>query len=120
MAKYCQNCGAELNEQQDICLKCGVRIKKDKPVNTNPEAKSKMAAGLLALFLGSLGIHNLYLGYTGKGVAQLLLTIFGSILLIFIVGIFMVIASSVWALVEAIMIFTGGINKDANGNALRD
>ena len=41
MAKYCQNCGAELNEQQDICLKCGVRIKKENPVNTNPDAKSK-------------------------------------------------------------------------------
>ena len=31
MAKFCSNCGAELNEEQDICLKCGVRVK-----NINP------------------------------------------------------------------------------------
>ena len=30
MAKYCSNCGAELNDEQDVCLKCGVRVK-----NTN-------------------------------------------------------------------------------------
>lgn len=31
--------------------------------NTNPNAKSKMAAGLLGIFLGSFGVHNFYLGY---------------------------------------------------------
>lgn len=31
-----------------------------------PDQKSKMAAGLLGIFLGGLGIHNFYLGYTGK------------------------------------------------------
>ena len=44
-------------------------------VTVDPNAKSKMAAGLLGIFLGSLGIHNFYLGYTGKAVAQLLITI---------------------------------------------
>ena len=34
MAKFCTNCGTELNEQQDICLKCGVRVNKEKTVNT--------------------------------------------------------------------------------------
>lgn len=28
--KYCVNCGAELNENQDICLSCGVKIEKEK------------------------------------------------------------------------------------------
>lgn len=37
--------------------------------------KSKIVAGLLGLFLGTLGVHNFYLGYTGKAVAQLLLTL---------------------------------------------
>lgn len=37
--------------------------------------KSKMAAGLLGIFLGSFGVHNFYLGYTGKAVAQLLHTV---------------------------------------------
>lgn len=119
MAKFCQNCGAQLNEEQDVCLKCGVRIIKDKNIN-NPNAKSKIAAGLLGLFLGSLGVHNFYLGNTGKAVAQLLLTIFGCILAIFIVGIFMIAASGIWSFIEAIMIFTGKIDKDANGIPLAE
>lgn len=35
-------------------------------------AKSKIAAGLLAIFLGALGIHKFYLGYTGPGIILLL------------------------------------------------
>ena len=119
MAKFCSNCGGELNETQDICLKCGVRINKNN-VNTNPNAKSKIAAGLLGIFLGSFGVHNFYLGYTGKAVTQLLLTIFGWILAIFVVGIFMCAAAGIWSLIEGIMILAGSINKDANGNPLSD
>lgn len=123
MAKFCSNCGAELNEEQDICLKCGVRVKNintNNKVDSNPNAKSKMAAGLLGIFLGQFGVHNFYLGYTGKAVAQLLLTIFGYILAIFIVGIFMVAAAGIWGLVEGIMILSGSINTDANGIPLKD
>ena len=42
--------------------------------------KSKIAAGLLGIFLGSLGIHNFYLGYTKKAILQLCLTIGGYVL----------------------------------------
>ena len=123
MANFCSNCGAELNEEQDICLKCGVRVKNtntNNKVDSNPNAKSKMAAGLLGIFLGQFGVHNFYLGYTGKAVAQLLLTIFGYILAIFIIGIFMVAAAGIWGLVEGIMILSGSINTDANGIPLKD
>jgi TM2 domain-containing membrane protein YozV len=34
--------------------------------------KSKTTAALLAFFLGGFGIHQFYLGNTGKGVAYLL------------------------------------------------
>ncbi len=36
--------------------------------------KSRLAYILLAIFLGTLGIHNFYAGYTGKGITQLLIT----------------------------------------------
>ncbi len=35
--------------------------------------KSKVAAGLLAIFLGGLGIHKFYLGKTGMGILYLVL-----------------------------------------------
>ena len=35
MVKYCSNCGNEVNENADICLKCGVFIKKDNNVSNN-------------------------------------------------------------------------------------
>ena len=115
MAKFCTNCGAELNEEQDICLKCGVKISK----NTNngsfageSNAKSKVAAGLLGIFLGCFGVHNFYLGYNGKAVAQLLITVLSCFVLS--------VVSAVWGLIEGILILTGSINTDANGNALRD
>lgn len=111
MAKFCSNCGEKVKDNQDVCLKCGVTIK-EKNVTPSTAPKSKIAAGLLALFLGSLGVHNFYLGYTSKAVAQLLLTIIGWII---IVG---PIISSIWAFVEAIMLFAGSISVDADGNKL--
>lgn len=76
--------------------------------------KSKMAAGLLGIFLGSLGIHNFYLGYTTKGIVQLLLTTVGACL---IIG---PIISWIWGIVEGIMCLTGSINQDAKGLPLKD
>lgn len=116
MAKFCRNCGEPLPENAYICVKCGVRVEdvNQTNVNSNSNSKSKIAAGLLGIFLGSFGVHNFYLGFTGKAVAQLLITIFGSCI---IVG---PIASWIWGLIEGIMILTGSINKDASGNSLTD
>ena len=116
MAKFCTNCGHELNEGADVCLNCGKNVS-NKGININfssdipSDRRSKIVAALLAFFLGGLGIHNFYLGYTAKGVAQLLLTLIGWIVLI---G---PIISGVWALIEFVMILTGSIT-DANGNTL--
>ena len=82
--------------------------------------KSKLVAGLLGIFLGTFGVHNFYLGYTGKAITQLVLTIVGYILCCVVVGIFLVIGIWIWSLVEAIMILTGKINVDGKGNPLAD
>ncbi|MFT4201808.1 TM2 domain-containing protein [Gordonia sp. (in: high G+C Gram-positive bacteria)] len=66
--------------------------------------KSKMVAGLLQLFLGGFGIGRFYLGYTGLGVAQLLLAW---------------ATCGIWPLVDAIMIFMGKV-PDAQGRTLRE
>ena len=40
-------------------------------------SKSKVAAGVLAILLGSLGIHKFYLGFTGPGLVYLLINTVG-------------------------------------------
>jgi len=37
--------------------------------------KSKVAAGVLAILLGTFGVHKFYLGYNGAGLIMLLLTL---------------------------------------------
>ncbi len=115
MAKFCQNCGTQVaDDNQAFCQNCGANL----GVNTNTFAqqqtvvnnnqKSKMAAGLLGIFLGGWGIHNFYLGYTGKGIAQIIVTILTC-------GI-----GALWGLIEGIMILAGSITTDANGVPLKD
>lgn len=45
-------------------------------------ADKKIAAGILGILLGSLGIHKFILGYTKEGVIMLLVTILGSFILV--------------------------------------
>ena len=72
--------------------------------NPNTQQKSKIAGGLLGIFLGGLGVHNFYLGYTGKAVAQLLISLLSC-------G-FLAWASAIWGLIEGILILTGSISVD--------
>lgn len=110
MINFCPNCGTKIKEGADVCLHCGKQISKRN--NNGNGGKSKIAAGLLGIFLGSLGVHNFYLGYTGKAVAQLLITILTC-------GIGATV-SGIWGLIEGILILTGSINQDADGNELED
>lgn len=78
----------------------------------NVTYKSKVAAGLLGIFLGAFGVHNFYLGYTTKALIQLFMTV----LTCGTLG----VVSEIWGIVEGIMIFTGSINQDAKGLPLKD
>ncbi len=73
-----------------------------------------MVGGLLGIFLGTLGIHNFYLGRTGVGVTQLLLTVLSLGMLSPLVFI--------WSLIEAILILVGSPSfaADRRGIPLRD
>nr|PMC51565.1 TM2 domain-containing protein [Gardnerella vaginalis]PMC54458.1 TM2 domain-containing protein [Gardnerella vaginalis] len=84
--------------------------------NTYRSSRNKIAAGLLAIFLGALGVHNFYLGFKGKAVAQLLISILSFGLLAFVSGI--------WAFIEGICILCSQPgskwHKDADGAELQD
>ena len=111
----CPACGAYCDSNAYACQNCGNILGGQAGGtyhnNTNNayrpgmmRPKSRILAGVLALIFGSLGIHNFYLGYTNKAVAQLILAFLSCGLV-----------SGIWALVEGIMIFAGTINTDANG-----
>lgn len=68
------------------------------------QPKSKLVAGLLGIFIGSLGIHNFYLGYTKRAIIQIVVTFVTC-------GI-----GGVWGFVEGIMILMDKyVTVDANG-----
>lgn len=128
MQKFCTNCGTKLEEGTKKCVSCGKEIitpaekieQNNQNTNTNntvkPSLRSKTAAGLLGIFLGVFGVHNFYLGYTNKAIPQLLLGTVGTVVLC---GLGPII-SGIWGLVDGIMILTGSIDKDADGNNLID
>lgn len=105
---FCPCCGNPTVPGTAACTRCGCGLV---PV-ANPNAKSKLAAGLLGIFLGALGIHNFYLGFTGKAVAQLLISVLSCGTL--------AIVSEIWGLVEGIMYLTGRYTVDAKGIPLKD
>lgn len=137
---FCQKCGSQIPEGALSCPACGSAVVQSQPQAESQyqqappqyqqappqyqqappqpqqpvQQKSKLAAGLLAIFVGTLGIHNFYLGYTTKGLIQLLVS-----LLTFGVG---AVAIAIWALIEGIFYLTGheGYTTDANGIPLSD
>ena len=121
---FCRNCKAEVAENAVICVHCGVKPLDGKNFcnfcghPTQPQAqvcvgcgaglkdasgdKSWLVTLLLCFFVGYIGIHRFYTGYTLFGVIQLC-TLGGC---------------GVWALIDLILIICGSY-KDVNGNALK-
>lgn len=81
------------------------------------QQKSMILAALLAFFLGGLGVHNFYLGYTRAGVAQLMLTVFGWVLSILLIGFALLFVVAAWAFIEFILILvrSGRFSMDSRG-----
>ena len=74
---FCQKCGTDIGDAK-FCPKCGEKASGDgEPCYVPPENCEKMvnkiAYGLLAIFLGWLGVHRFYAGKVLSGVAYLVL-----------------------------------------------
>ena len=98
----CNDCGNPISENAAICVKCGVQTE-NVILAQGSSNKSRLTYVLLGFFLGALGIHNFYAGYTGRAVVQLLITIFLGWLII------PWLAVEFWSLIDIIF-----IKKDAN------
>ena len=75
-------------------------------------SRSKIVTFLLGFFLGVFGVHNFYLGKTGLGITQLLITV-----LTFGLG---MIITGPWALIESILALASSNFRDGDGMPLSD
>ena len=124
---YCDKCGVKVNGT--TCYNCGnnfedytddINQNEDNGFNSNQNysnnynnvvrrPKSRIAAGILGILVGGLGIHRFYLGYIGIGIIQIVVTILTC-------G-----AGSLWGFIEGILILCGTtITTDADGIPLSD
>jgi TM2 domain-containing membrane protein YozV len=81
-----------------------VNLRPPEPVVGEAPPRHRLVFALLAVFMGFLGVHNLYARQWLTGMLQLLLTV-----ATWLMG-FGIIASWVWAMVEAV-----AVRKDAHG-----
>ncbi|MBD3825645.1 TM2 domain-containing protein [Stenotrophomonas sp.] len=101
----CMECGKQVSDKSPACIGCGAPMSNGDQVAlvSRPvpyvvkTAKSRGVYIILGLLFGTLGIHNFYAGYYGRGVAQLLITL---LLGWAIIGL---AVTFIWALIEIIV-----------------
>jgi len=110
---YCYSCGAVIKKLAELCVHCGVRVNPTYSPASAPtlaadfSQRSRVAAGILGLLLGWLGVHRFYLGNIGIGIIQIIVTI-----ITFSLG-------GVWGFIEGVIIISGAPWRDAEGKPLR-
>jgi TM2 domain-containing membrane protein YozV len=88
--KQCSKCGAQYADSAQFCAQCGSQLECQATpppygqpcYSTNnafdasgPEGKSRGVAALLAILLGSFGVHYFYLGKVMAGVLTIVLSL---------------------------------------------
>ena len=108
--KTCPNCKKGIFQAANVCPYCGTVQNTVQPAHQQAYApapgytqnarpsKDKLAAGLLAIFLGGFGVHHFYLGNVGLGLLYLLFFWTGIPLIVGIIEgiIYLATSDSVW------------------------
>lgn len=74
---FCVTCGAEMDRGDTFCHACGwdsrvaPKLPPPRLVDPNPSPYNRLAALLLCVLLGFLGLHRFYVGKTGTGLIWL-------------------------------------------------
>lgn len=106
---FCTKCGTEVALGNTFCSNCGESLSASIAKNGKVYSpKSKLAAGLLGVFFGGLGVHNFYLGKVGMGVLQIIVS-FATCGL-----------GAIWGIVEGVMILTSPEPLDGEGRIMKD
>ena len=109
---FCTKCGKEIEEGAKFCPSCGAAVSSNEDnyqnfskvvVDEKISPKSKIAAGLLQIFLGSFGIGRFYTGHIGLAVAQL------------IVSIITCSIGGIWGVIDGIVMLCSNDFRDSDG-----
>lgn len=114
---FCPNCGTMASRDHAYCGKCGAALY----LTDVSDRKSRMAAGFMAIFFGCFGVHNFYLGHTGRAVLQLAVTVLSVLSARW--ALYLLLAPVVigaWGLLEGILLLAGVAKVDGRGNLLRE
>ena len=111
----CPQCGVAVAPGHAFCANCGTQVTTSlasaSPQYVSPmgarQGKSKVAAGLLQIFLGGFGAGRFYTGHTGMAIAQIAVT-----WLTCGVG-------GIWPFVDGILMLSGKVT-DSDGRPLVD
>ena len=87
--KFCSNCGFEMPKASKFCPECGTTAERVPPVmNTTtivvPSNKSSGLAALVSFLI--IGLGQVYLGLTKKGIILFLLAIISGVLMMVLIG----------------------------------
>ena len=116
-ARFCYNCGYELEGNFNFCPDCGQDLRGDviKSTAKSPSGgKSIILAIILSVFLPGLG--QIYLGLDHKGAIFLIAYVVSAILILLLVGFLLCPLIWLWALIDTI-ISTNALNR---GDEVKD
>lgn len=99
---YCKKCGAELLQDQTMCLNCGTLVEEKQAdynifkTGSNKRGlteQNRMTVIILCAIFGGVGAHHFYMGEYGKGIIKVLLLPIG--------------ISTIWQLIDLVKLLTG-------------
>ena len=100
---YCYNCGKEVAEKAVVCLNCGVSLESKNTTKNGKylNGKDKTTIAIVCFLLGYLGVHNFVMGEVKKGIVK-------------IVGVLLCGISVILALIDLVKILSGTYVVDPN------
>lgn len=111
---FCPKCGKEVPGNPTFCPNCSARLIEEVDVSPKSRLATSLLCALPAFLVGLHGIHRLYVGKIGTGVAMLLLCILGWATVWFLVGLVFLIPVYIWTIIDFVFAVSGSMrDKDS-------
>ena len=123
---FCENCGEQVIPGTVYCARCGAPVV-SAPPQPQPVApakirkpRSRWAAAAFGIVMGAFGVHNFYLGHTGRGIAQIAITVavYANVCSGTLPQAAAFLLAGLWGFIEGVLIAVGESDTDAEGKPL--